>query len=817
MTDAHKDTTHVMPDVDIRYDREFGTGDPSRTYDNPRYDTVNDGGPDTLRRDRGTTREDDTFITEVFYAKQLRLETSLMSVTVPWGGGEMFRISKVNRGITEASILVHDDYGLEPIQDTRSMIFGSSSVAAGFTVLTDYRNNAIDAASIYQWKMGQAMDAIVRHMQRHMVGLYLSQDRVTYHAMEENMRSGHTGGLPGSPKEFFETFENGGFNVVRKSRWAVKLQQFRDRIMKEYNVNNTVQGGVNNGARSCSFFITPEIVYEAQENEEQLYVLFAGDLEPAGQVATTVASWEYAGAPGCMYIKISPARYRSTNINWLESYVMRPQHTFFPITGSVYKNHNIRIPDFTVDANRPTEARYYEVEYSTAVDHVMGIDNKVNAAKKKSFEDWFDTGMTRKFMRNGEQVGWTDFGEFLRASEGRKDVQATLADRGPAPMPTTATKGSAMKLYDAGSPVLWQDRFIVAWNAQCVTTKDTKNNEYTPMEKKIEKLDIVNPGVTAICAYLHDLAKRQTDGLYVIKYLKKIPCARRSGYLYEICEILRLLELPLPFGICLRRTRVLKEHMVLMIDNYAAYHQEDVMDTSIRKDPKTGWVSANMTMKYRDYIPESKGILHVEGAYPIAGKHLNCGTKSSFSGRFEKYREFGVGEAGQVSAGTRAELNNKSGHWVHPVMLIEAFRGNDIEMMSTIGYDDPMFASIYGKDNVLLSTKPDERYLSTSDEAAKRLGILDGFVARLRNHTYFLEPAKNTVKLKMYSWLMETLVIEVLPDGTRVWKERCAEKGPSADRVWIYTRDSPAVARITGDAVGRGIRDALSGAGKISF
>lgn len=789
MIDAHNDTLHVSPNVDIRYEREAGTGDPSRSYENPRYPTENDGGPTELERYRLTPAEDDTFITEVFYSKQLRLETSVMSLTVPWNRSTEWKIVKVHRGITEASTVVHDDYCLEPIQSTSSMIFGTTSCASGFTVLTDYRTNEIDAQNIYKWKMGQSLDAIVRHMQRHIVGLYLSQDRVPYHAMEECARDGHTGpNTTEGIREFLEFFENEGFNIVRKTRWTVAVQRLRDQMMLKYNHTHNIEGGVNNGARSCSFFITPETVVEAQENLEQLYVLWAGDLEPAGQQIRTVASWEYAGAPGCMFIKISPARYRSSNINWLESYVMRPQHTFFPARvektagkfSAKYDDLNIWIPDFAASTTDDPKTRYYKMTYKLAVDHCMDAGTKKSEeAKKKLFEAWFDTGVTRKAMEQGGKEGWKDFAMFLRAAEGRIALVSKRLQKG----------------NSNGTATPWQDLFVPAWDALGNADEKVKTIKAVCGDLSGHKETL------AVCVLLLAMAYKNNNGAQVLKYLKCLKCTRNGGYLYGICEALRQLELPIPFGVHLRRHRVFREHMILMIDNYAAYHQEDVMDSSVRRDPKTGFVTVNQSLQYKDYIPEIKGITQVEGAYLVPNGHLRCGT-AEHANKYDAYRETNIGNSKQVSAGIRKDMANQYGHCVHPVMFFEALKENKLDFMSTIGYDDPAFVPIYGRDNVLLSTKPDERYLTSSEEAVKRLGIMDGFVGRLRNHYFFLDPEKKNVKLKSYSWLMDTRLDD--EKMTQLYKEQ----GPTAKRIWVYGRDPPVPARVFGEQIGYAIANA---------
>ncbi len=788
--DAHNDTSFVTPLADVFTETEPNTGQPTRSYDAPRGDTVNDSGPSVLGRDRLTVPEKDTFITEVLYAKQSKLDTSLMFVVVPWDPALQFKIARVNRGSTEASIIIHDDYGLMPVQSTENMMFGSSQCGAGFATLLDYRNYEIDAKSNYRWKAGQAVDAMVRFMQRHMISLYLNHDRVPYDALSKIAWQNQKRPIPDmDPRKFLGIFENEGFNIVRRSRWSRYVKQYREKVMKLYDYNNDIQGGVNNGSRSNSIFITHEIVHEAQEDIEQLYVIWQGDLDPAGSAVTSVASWEYMGAPGSMFIRVEPVRYRGMNNIWLESMVMRNQHTFFPVQTATesYADLDIMVPDFASTA-RDVTSRYYKLSYGAALKMVM-LDyeptNMNRALKAKNFDKWFDTGVTQEFMAK-KADGWKDFGEFVEASQGLSSPRAVKLH-------------AQSKMRARGSEDLWSAVFSAKWDA-LIARAGAGVSARAALDGWLGTSPTARQTATAY-EFRDGLPFRDGTGAKtgekMLKRINALSCTRADSYLFEICDCLRLLNLPLPFGICVRRTPVLREHMILSIDNYAAYHQEDVVDQSIRLDPKQGGITVNFTQKFKDYIIENRGIVQMEGAYPLEGQHLPCGSKQGYESHgFDKYVQLGQGKGAQTGATNRTILQNKSGHSVHPVFLIEA--AHPIDFMSTIGYDDPAFDLICGTDKVFRESKPTERYLSTSDSAAMRLGIANNFRLRLRHFQYFMDVEKKLVKVKPYSWMMETRrVVEKDAPSPKAFR---TEEGPTKGRIFIYIRDMPTVPRAFGEA-----------------
>jgi hypothetical protein len=796
--DARKGGGPLMPPTVQISSVDAGSGYPARSFDVPNGDCVNNPGPEVHERYRRTIDLKPTLISEIKFGKASVKDTALMFRLVPWDNNYMMEIKKVHRGTTEASIIIHDDYGFTPVQSTQSMIFGSTSVAATFTLLTDYRDQSIDSDSTYAWKAGQALDAVVRHMQRHIIELYMCHDRVPYDSVGLLVRQRQNYAVPNStPKSLIELFENRGFNIVRRSRWSVKLSRYREEMLKLYDYNKDMEDEIITGASGSSIFITDAILAEAQENLEQLYVIWEGDLEPAGSEVSTVASWEYIGAPGTMYIRITNIRYRDMWVNWLESRVMRHQHTFFPVVTLVpvgkqgeappkssanggnfmYSNYDVKLLDFAVSLHASPDERFYDVEYLPGLKRVMyatpGDRSMGYFDKRVNFDGWFNTEILKAAKKENAN-NWKDFGEFLGISFGKTGVNKS--------------NGRSKAIRNNSTNDWKKELFAVlktTTSAAMTTTIKTNFRNYLGNGSNVIRVmefldalaDEVREGHDSNSTAMYDSLLRRPIDMLDAECLS----------LYDICEALRLFELPQPFGICVRRSPVLMEHTILFFKNYSAYRQEDEIDVVARRDPIQGQVAVTFKQDYKDYMPDPRGVQHIEGAYIIPGGHLEYGSRGGFgSAAFDQYST-----GNRMDSMTTCEaLRGLTGHSVHPVLWHEA--ANPIEFMSTIGYDDAAFDLICGSSSVMLSTQPTHRYLSTSDIAAVRLGIMDPFTNRRRNHVPYMDPNKETIRVKSYSHLMTTL-------RAMTGKVISSECGPTKDRPHIYHRDPPQVAKVFGE------------------
>jgi len=802
MQDAHRVPTYPSPNVDVSYDTEPGSGEPLRSWEEPRGNTVRDSGPDQIERDRLSIPSSDTFITEVRYAKQSILDTSVMFQTVPWDPALVWEIRKVTRGSTEASVIIHGDYGFMPVQSTESMIFGSAQVGAGFTTLLDYRNWTIDAQKNYRWKSGQAVDAVVRYMQRHMISLYLAQDRVPYEALIKLVRGHDNQPYAGmTPRAFLEEFENEGFNIVRRSRWPMLVTQMRERIQKKYDYNHDLRGGANSDSTSNSIMITEEIVNEARRDPEGLYVIWQGDLDttPGSQIRT-VASWEYVGAPGSMFVMVSPIRYRGMNVNWLESRVMHHQHSFFPLqvdSGDKvvdYEGLDVFVPDFA--SEKYSRSSHYRLRYTDGLSRLLGgvVETKKLTEISRSqlqFEKWFETEMIATLRKDTGK--WTDFGEFVKVSSGNSDKKDRIHRRSA--MATVLPPG--MEWVTALRRKLLQKYGKAADPVAGAPVVDLGKSDI--IEKHAQKLENVNQLVIAGMLEAFRCKQNHNELLQSLMNLQihtRYAGAEAKVTLYDICRTLQILELPQPFGMCIRRSPVFLEHMILSITNYAAYHQEDVVDQVVQIDPVQGGTSVNFVQKFKDYMIENRGIVQYGGAFPIKGKHLEYGSRAGYEKNgFQEFARSGQGAGRMTSAVNVSELRG-SGHFVFPVMMCEAHAKPDF--MPIIGYDDPAFITICGEAEVLRQEPRHERALSTSEAVERMLGIISPYENQLRNWSYFIDTKKETVKVQGYSWAMETVGVKPnektgVLEMDRVGEKHMAEAGPTHDRPFIYVRDPPFV------------------------